>query len=143
MIHIQNAKWVVGLAPVSTNSGTVTPLTCDTLDYNYATMIATFGVIGSAATVFKIQESTTDFSGADITAFVGVGTTGDLRLPQTTDAGKTFIYHVDMNGIRKRYLQMLVTTGSTTLLSVQWALTRANIIPITDTNRGVAAMVIG
>lgn len=143
MIHIQNVKWVVGLAPISTNSGAVTPLTVDTLGFNYATMIATFGVIGGAATVFAIQESESDFSGSAITAFTGVGTTGNLRLPQTADAGKTFVYHVALGGTRMRYLQMLCTTGATTLLSVQWALSRANAVPITNANRGVTAMVIG
>lgn len=143
MIHIQNAKYVVGLAPISINSGAATALTCDTLGFNYATAVVTFGVIGGAATVFKIQESATDFSGADIAAFLGAGSTGNLRLPQTGDAGKVFVYNVQLGGPRLRYLQFAITTGATTLVAVDWILTRGNQAPDTNTERGVAAFVTG
>lgn len=145
MIHFpQNCKFVVGLAPISINSGAATALTCDTLGYNYATAIIQFGVIGSAATVMKMQESATDFSGTDVgTAYTATGSTGNLRLPQTSDAGTTFVYGIPLGGARKRYLQMAITTGSTTLVSVQWVLSKANIFPNSATEMGVAAYVFG
>jgi len=141
MINLQAVKHVVGLAPISLNSAAATPLTVDTLGFSYALAIVTFGVIGGAATVFKIQESATDFSGADITAYLGVGSTGNLRLPQTADAGGVFVYGLPVGGIRKRYLQFLITTGATTLVSVNWVLGRANQMPDTNTERGVVAAV--
>ncbi len=141
MIHGQNAKYVVGLAPISLNSGAATPLTCDTLGHNYAFCVITLGVVGGAATVMKVQESESDFSGADITALTAVGTTGSLRLPQTTDAGKTFVYGIQLGGSRKRYYQLAITSGATTLWSVQWILTRANQTPNSVTEAGVAGYV--
>lgn len=143
MIHVQNVKYVVGLAPISTNSAAVTPLTCDTQGFSYALAVVTFGVIGGAATVFRIEESATDFSGAAITAYTAAGSTGNLRLPQTADAGKTFVYGVPLGGARKRYLQFAITTGATTLCSVQWILTRAGQTPNSTTEAGVAAYVFG
>lgn len=142
-MHIPQAcKTIVGLAPISLNSSAATALTCDTLGFNYAVATVTFGVIGGAATVFKIQESESDFSGADITAFTGTGSTGNLRLPQTTDAGKVIEYHVNLAS-RKRYLQFAITTGATTLVSVVWKLYRANQMPDSNTELGLAARVIG
>lgn len=143
MIQAQNAKYIVGLAPISINSGAATALTCDTQGFNYALAVVTFGVIGGAATVFKIEESATDFTGAAITAYTAAGSTGNLRLPQTTDAGKTFVYGVPLGGARKRYLQFAITTGATTLVSVQWILFRANQTPSSTTEAGVAAYVFG
>ncbi len=143
MIHAQATKTVVGLAPISLNSAAGTALTCDTLGYNYMTVEVSFGVIGGAATVLKLQESESDFSGSDITAFTATGSTGNLRLPQTGDAGKVFKYHVALGGARKRYFQMQITTGATTLVGIKFELSRANIVPISATDRGLAAVVIG
>lgn len=143
MIHAQNSKIVVGLAPISINSGAATALTCDTLGWSYATAFVTFGVIGGAATVFKVQESASDFSGADITAYTASGSTGNLRLPQTGDAGKVFVYGIPLGGPRKRYLQFAITTGATTLVSVLWVLSRGKVTPNSTTERGVTAQVFG
>jgi hypothetical protein len=141
MISAQNPKYVVGLAPISLNSTGATPLTCDTLGYSYALCVCTLGVVGGAATVWQVQESATDFSGAAITALTGAGSTGVLRLPQTADAGKTFAYGIQLGGLRKRYLQMVITTGATTLVCVQWQLFRADQVPNTDAERGLAASI--
>jgi len=143
MIHEQNTKLVVGLAPISLNSAAATALTVDTLGYSYATWVVQFGVIGGAATVFKLEESATDFTGAAIAAFTGAGSTGNLRLPQTADAGKIFVYHCALGGDRKRYQQFQITTGATTLVSVTCILSRANAVPVGATARGLAAEVIG
>lgn len=143
MIEIQNAKMVVGLAPISLNSAAATALTVDTRGFSYAAMVCTLGVVGGAATVFKIQESATDFSGADVSGYVGSGSTGNTRLPQTGDAGKTIIWGLPLGGSRLRYLQLAVTTGATTLISVQWFLFRANESPNTNTERGVAYAYFG
>ena len=143
MFHAQNCKTVTGLAPISLNSAAATALTVDTLGYAYAVATVQFGVIGGAATVFKIQESESDFSGSNITAFTGSGTTGNLRLPQTSDAGLLFEYHVHLRKNRMRYLQFAITTGATTLVSVTWKLWRADQMPSSNTDLGLAARVIG
>lgn len=143
MIHAQNFKYVVGLAPISLNSAACTPLTCDTQGFSYAAALVTFGVIGGAATVFRIEESASDFSGAAITAYTATGSTGNLRLPQTGDAGKTFLYGVPLGGARLRYLQFAITTGATTLVTVNWILSRAGQIPNTVAERGLTAQVFG
>lgn len=143
MIAEQMTKTVVGLAPISLNSGAGTALTVDTAGYAYATWIITLGVVGGAATVFKLQESESDFSGADVTGFVASGSTGNLRLPQTGDAGKVFMYQVALGGTRKRYQQFQITTGATTLVSIVCLLSRAEQVPNTATARGLGAIVIG
>lgn len=143
MFELQNCKTVVGLAPISINSGAGTALTIDTLGFQAMVVEVSFGVIGGAATVMKLQESDTDFSGADITAFTATGSTGDLRLPQTADAGKVFEYHVKLGGSRKRYFQMQITTGATTIVGIKAHLYRANEVPNSTTERGLAGCVIG
>lgn len=143
MIEAQNAKSVTGLAPISTNSGAVTPLAVDTLGYAYAVATVSFGVIGSAATVMRLTECET--SGGTYTAITGLtasGSTGDTRLPQTTDAGKLCKFFLPVSGIRKRYLNLELTTGSTTLASVTFDLYRGEQSPQTSTEKGLAGMFI-
>jgi len=57
-----------------------------------------------------------------------VGSTGNLRLPQTADAGRSRLWAA-RGRHPKRYLQFLITTGADTLVSVNWVLGRANQMP--------------
>lgn len=142
MINAQTVKRVIGLAPISTNNAAVTPLAIDTAGYAYAKIRVIFGVIGSAATVLRVTEC--DTSGGTYTAISGTtasGTTGNNRLPQTTDAGKEFVFHIPLGGARKRYLNLELTTGTTTLAAVAVELSKANVMPDSNTEAGVAAQV--
>jgi len=82
--------------------------------------------------VFKIQESATDFSGADITAYPrGLDRQLRLRRPPTRAGSSS-------TAARGRHpqaatFQYLITTGATTLVSVNWVLGRANQMPDTNT----------
>jgi len=141
MIDMQNVKNVVGLAPISINSGAATPLAVDTSGYSYATAIVSFGVIGGAATVMRLTECET--SGGTYTAITGLtasGSTGDGRLPQTADAGTSFMFNVPLGAgsVRKKFLTLEITTGATTLVQVTWILSRAAQTPNTAAERGVS-----
>ena len=116
----QGVREFINLAPISINSGAGTTLTVDTRGYNYAVVSVVLGVVGGAATVLKLTESDDDSSYRDIDATVAsvttvaTGSTGNNRLPQTTDAG-TIVrkFYVPLGGRRRRYLKPEVTPSTT------------------------------
>lgn len=143
MLYGQNNKTAVALAPISLNSAAATTTTIDTLGYNYLVVEVSLGVVGGAATVLKLTESDSSGSGySDISAFTASGSTGNLRLPQTGDAGTVIKYFVNLAG-RKRYIKPEFTAGTTTLVAIKGELSRANQSPDSNTERGLAAAVFG
>jgi len=138
----QDLKFNNALSPQSLNSAAGTTTTTDTTGFKYATVVAKFGAVGGAATVLKLTEcDTSGGSYSDITGAVSSGSTGDGRLPQTGDANKYFIWYVRLGGTRKPFLKPEVTTGATTLVSIDVILSDAFIGPDTIAERGVTSQV--
>jgi hypothetical protein len=129
------------LNPISINSGAATTASIDTKGWRHLRVVVSFGVIGSAATVFELKESNDD-AVADayvvITGMQASGSTGDTRLPQTTDANKPAIFDLSLLG-RERYIDLFLTTGSTTLVSAVAILSRGESAPDTATEKGALA----
>lgn len=143
MIEAQNVKSYTVLAPISLNSAAGTSLDVDTKGYAYAVFTVSLGVVGSAATVMRVTECET--TGGTFTAITGLtasGSTGNGRLPQTTDAGTLFKFFVPVQGARKRYLNLEFTSGTTTLVSITCDLYRAEQSPSSATEMGVSGYLL-
>lgn len=139
MIALQNVKSYTVLAPISLNSAAGTSLDVDTKGAAYAVFTVSLGVVGGAATVMRITECET--TGGTFTAITGLaasGSTGNGRLPQTTDAGTLFKFFVPISGARKRYLNCEITTGATTLVSITCDLLPLEQSPSSATEMGVS-----
>ena len=139
MIALQNVKSYTVLAPISLNSAAGTSLDVDTKGAAYAVFTVSLGVVGGAATVMRVTECATD--NGTFTAITGLsasGSTGNGRLPQTTDAGTLFKFFVPINGARKRYLNCEITTGATTLVSITCDLLPLEQSPSSAAEMGVA-----
>lgn len=141
MKETQNLTFHNALSPQSLNSAAGTTTTKDVTGYRYATVVAKFGAVGGAATVMKLTESDDDSSYSDVNGAVSSGSTGNGRLPQTGDANKYFIWYVRLGGTRKKYLKPEVTTGATTLVSIDVILSDSLISPDTIAERGVTSQI--
>ena len=141
MIPITASTVVVVTNPISLNSAAATTAAIDTKGWRHCRIVVSFGVVGGAATVFKVQESNDDGSTdayAEVTGLVASGSTGDGRLPQTSDANKVAIFDISLLG-RDRYLDLNLTTGATTLVSAIAILTRGEAAPDTAAEKGATA----
>jgi hypothetical protein len=126
------------LHPVSLNSAAGTTAAIDTKGWRHLRIVVNLGAVGGAATVFRLQESNDDGSAdayVDITGMVAAGTTGDTRLPQTTDANKPVIFDLSLLG-RDRYIDFQITSGATTVVSATAILSRGEQAPDTATEKG-------
>lgn len=133
MNHAQNCKVFQALAPISLN-GAGTTLVIDTAGFDYLEIYVCFGLVGAAdCTVLKVSEadaktdSSTLTSGTDITGLI-VGTStpvfGDATQPGDADDGLIWGFHCDLRA-RKRYIDLSLTTGAASLVSVLARLSRA------------------
>jgi hypothetical protein len=133
MVEALNMKHLDAIAPVSLNNASGTVIEIDTLGFNYAQFILSVGATAGNISVFKIQESDTSGSGfADITG------AAPASLPGTSDDNKRYAVNVNCGGVRKRYMQVVLTEDNTgaALVHVSAILSRANEAPNTAAERG-------
>tara|TARA_R110000824_G_scaffold1991_2_gene9702 strand:- start:75 stop:551 length:477 start_codon:yes stop_codon:yes gene_type:complete len=138
MIHAQTTKYVNVTPPVSVSSGALTTASIDTKGFDYCTIVLYGGVMATGYSVFKLQESDTDGSYADVTAdfdgtsaTFGLGESNALNSDGTASAdpdGTDNVFHVmeiDLKK-RKRFLDVSGTAGGTCLTAVFAILSKDN-----------------
>ena len=133
MIHIQNAKWVVVLAPISINATAATCTAVDTLGFNNATFVFVSGLIG-AADFDSMSLTECETSGGVYSSAI---TGSAFTAPAQTDDGIIWVLDVKLQG-RMRFLKPIIDPGAQdSLFACVCALTRANQTPNSVTERGV------
>ena len=139
MIHAQNQKATLLLAPQAmTNSATVTA--------NFDTIDATTLTKGNYATIrihlaSEINTNavgpTISLLGSDDTVVTNFATITADRDTEAFVTAKTIVYHVDLRG-QKRYLRLSVSTDTTTndnvTVAAEGILTRNNQAPASTTD---------
>ena len=107
MVHGQNEKTAISVAPVSLNDDTATSIAVDSAGYTHATFELTVGATTGAISVFKVQSSTTsggsyaDVSGASLST-----------LPGATDDNKVYAIHVPLASANQ-FLKTVLTEDGT------------------------------
>lgn len=138
MIHAQTTKYVQVTPPASVSAGALTTASIDTKGFDYCTIIFFGGAMATGYSAFKLQESNTDGSYADVTAdfngtsaTFGLGESNALNIDGTASAdpdGTNDVVHVmeiDLKK-RKRFLDVDATAGGTCLTAVIAILSRDN-----------------
>lgn len=135
MIHPQNYKFQQMIRPVDTGAGTATDVEVDTRGYDYLTVIVQLGNVAANMGNLKLQES--DSSGSGEADFTGSAWT----TPTSSDDNKLYVAFVDLRK-RKRYISIVATGTGITLVSACAILSRAEVTPISATERGAAEQLI-
>ena len=122
------------------NNASVGTATIDTFGFKFLRIIVFLGDTDIAMAALKVQES--DDSGmsgaADISGTVG-GT--DFTLPSATSDNSFFVFNIQLKGNRKRYIDLVATTGSGstgTFITAIAELSHGEAAPSSTTNRGIA-----
>ncbi len=139
----QKIVWITPPAAIIDNASATTA-SIDTKGFDRCDIYVGLGALDIAMTAFKVQQSDTDGSYADVTG--GSFATGTLvdgtaaTLPSATDDTKWYRIGGSLNGM-KRFLDLVLTLGDGTLgtFVVAFAiLSRAKESPNTMTERGTA-----
>ncbi len=145
MNHAAASKYVNILDPVSGTGAVTVDNVVDTEGYDYLTIVLSTGAAGAAATVFKAREGEASnmSDAADISGAV-FGTSLDIdggtsTLP-TDSNDEIYVLNLDLRG-RKRYIDVAVTRGATTLLSILGILSKGGEITNVLADRGVISMI--
>jgi hypothetical protein len=154
MIHAQMEKNVPLTGPATVATNATGSNYVDTLGFNYAVI----EVMGPPATAtnssakmiaLAVSEGDTTSSFAAFGAFTGTtnstaaATEFVIPVHNNTSVGNVIRFYIDLHG-RKRYLKVAFTpAASHTTICSKAVLSRAAIMPDTDTERGVAVSVIG
>lgn len=145
MNHAAVTKYVGILDPVSGTGAVTVDNVVDTLGYNYLTIVVSTGAAGAAVSLLKARES--DDSGmsgaADISGTV-IGTDADIdggtSTLHTSSNDEIVVINIDLKG-RKRYIDIAMTRGGTTLVSALGILSKPAEATTTLADRGVLSMV--
>lgn len=141
---------IVAISPPAVISDNASPTTAsiDTKSYDHATIIVHFGAMDIAMAAFKLQESDTDGSYADITgANFASGTLSSgsaAALPAATADNGFWAFQVNLKG-RKRFLDLVITTGdgaAGTYVTAFAILSRGETLPNSMSERGFAGEII-
>jgi hypothetical protein len=125
------------------DNASATTSVIDTLGFNYCSIYVRLGATDVALAALKVQEadaaasSTALSSGVDITELDFAGALPDAGADNTIVA-----FDIDLRG-RKRYLDLVATAGdgsAGTYLSAWAVLGRGREVPVTATQRGLAAV---
>lgn len=151
MIHAQNTKEVILVAPQSIADGTSTASVTGSADcagYDYAVVRVAMAPAATTESMTALKLSENDDAGTawtDITAFTGGTATGNFTLPTATgtDAtGEIYKFYVDLRK-RKRYLQVTLHPDAVRVGAAMLELYRAEQAPDTAAERGLDLQVIG
>ena len=145
MINSQNENVQNLLPPAAiVNNAAFTINVLDTIGYDYVDIYLVLGALDIALAVCKLNES--DVKGSSTTLTSGTLVPGSdysvspATLPAATDDNHIFVWRVNCNGPRKRYLLPAVTMGNgstggfATIIAV---LGRADQMPSTAAGRGL------
>lgn len=154
MIHAQNSKEVVLLSPATNATNADATNYFDRKGFNYAEVEvavppATATNSSAKLQVLALSEGDTTSSFSAISGFTGTtnstAATGEFVIPvwNNTSVGTIHKLMVDCRA-RKRYIKLSARpAASHTTLYAKVRLSRAETMPDTDTERGVAISVIG
>lgn len=146
MVESNNSKIVAITPPAAIiDNASATTASIDTKGFDWCDIYVHFGAMDIAAVAFKLQESDTDGSYADITGATFDGGTSvhgtTLALPSATADNGFWRMRVNLKA-RKRFLDLVLTLGdgSSGTYVCAWAvLSRAGQSPNTLTESGLAA----
>lgn len=145
-VTAQNVKVVRVIDPAAiVDNASYTTAEIDTLGFDYAQVFVYVGATDIAATVLKVQESSTTGSGfVDVIGLVfgtSTNTGGSTStLPSATDDNKFFVFDIDLRA-RERFLDLVATAGdgATGTFACAWAvLSRAGETPMSASERGAS-----
>jgi hypothetical protein len=142
-----NTKAVLVLATTSLTNGATGTGSVDTLGYDFLSLDVlqtTSNVVSNKLSVCKLSESdTTDATNySDVAAFVGGGT-GGFTIP-SADTSNSQLYKMNMDlRARKRYIKLSASPVTTQSITAIANLSLAEQSPVSATNAGVAALVVG
>jgi len=151
MIHAQNVKDEVMLAPQAVTAGATATANLDTLDHDCAVVRVAFGAIstdGESPIVLKLAESddtvATNFS--DITACVGGGVGGFTIPARASLQNKIVRFQLDLRQ-RKRYVRLTLSpetndTNDNVTVSAIGQLSRSRELPAGTSDLGDTAVVV-
>lgn len=154
MIHQQNDKVVVLFGPATNATNADATNYFDRKGFNYAVVEVAVPAATATNSSAKLQslslsEGDTTSSFANIDGFVGTtnstaaATEFVLPVYNLTSVGAVARFYLDLRK-RKRYIKVLARpAASHTTLFMRVSLSRAETIPDTDAERGVAVSVIG
>lgn len=140
MIDTQAVKQFIVISPAAINDNAAfTTNEIDTIGYDYCDIYMMFGAMDIAMAVMKLQESDTTGTGfTDITG--GDFSVLPATLPSATADNTIFCVHVNLNGKRKRFLDLSATAGdgAAGTYAAAWAvLSRAEALPNSASTRGL------
>jgi hypothetical protein len=142
-MNSQACKYVNTIPPGAIkDDASFTPVSIDTLGYDYAELIVLLGSTDIAMAALKVQESDDDSNYADVTGLV-FGTSDNIAgstsaLPTADDDNKVEAFWIDLRP-RKRYLKIIATAGNGsngTYLAAAARLSRAKEAPATAAEAG-------
>lgn len=140
MIQIEAMKTVPLFNPISVTTAASASGTIDTEGFNHATFLTILDTAATNPTALVLGEGDVTDSFTDITAFVG--DTAYTIPAVDTDDPQIVRFEVDLTA-RKRYLELAVTTGITQVLAAVCVLSKASILPDSNSEWGVSEMVQG
>lgn len=139
MIHAQNAKAAIAIAPDLIDNESATAVVIDSKGFDYLTLYALIGITDIAMSALKLQEcDTSDGTYADVPD-------GDIDpLPDADDDSSIYGFFVTLIG-RKRYFKLLATAGDGTAgvnIAALALLTRGKDGASDATSRGLAGQAV-
>jgi hypothetical protein len=142
MIHAQGTK-LIALEPAATTAASTTTLQIDRLGYDYVEIDVTLGSVSNASnvpTAIFLSESD-DTNASNFATITGSSQTANITALPTT--GVTIAtWDVTCVSARKRYLKVNVSPQANQVLGGIAILSRAEALPVTTTDRNIAAWVV-
>lgn len=143
MIHSQNQKVGVVIAPVSVGTTEVTG-TIDTLDADYVTIdtvLATGATTVTLAIAVAYGDTTSAFT--NIPVFTSGTATGNFTAPNAAATPQIVRIGIDKRNYPYRYFRVGVTNSSARITAVKADLSRQSNGVTDATSAGAAALVLG
>ncbi len=153
MNPLQDTKMLNMVPPAAIkDNAAFTSVIVDTAGYGWLTVVVTLGATDIAMAALSIQENSANTATgmASITGTV-FGTATDAYsgsttvLPGATDDNKIEVFHIKLDGTRKRYMQVAATAGdgsTGTFMSAVGILSHAAVAPNTASEAGADFVVI-
>lgn len=140
MDQVKNQKFVNVTPPGAiVDNAAFTTAAVDTKGWKRITFLVILGALDIALAAFKLRESDDDSSYSDVS---GADFSVDSTLPAATADNNIYAIHVDLDGTRKRYMDLSLTGGdgtAGTYATVIAVLSRPEESPDSASERGFAA----
>jgi hypothetical protein len=125
------------------DNASATTSVIDTLGFNFCTIYIMLGATDIALAALKVQEADAAASATALTSGADIsGLDYAAALPDASADNAIYAFDIDLRG-RKRYLDLVATAGdgsAGTYLTAWAVLSRGQEVPVTATQRGLAAV---